>query len=209
MIFEHVANMSRDEIESHPLMNANCQVKEYISGYIEVENDVVTDDYFTLFIVLMSMQVYFSEKDGDNITELLDTMKQNLDNLLKYVDVCKYTLYILGEIVELTTLKFIIEYFWNTSYRNDIINGLLDLDATYNAEREVLDGILRYYYDDIDLIVFIAKHENWRSMFSSIETAIEKNNLLKIVFVMEDIKHIVDEFNLPPVDSSYLSMIKE
>lgn len=193
---EQVANMSRDLIESHPLTNSNYYIKEYIMGYIPFDGDAKTDDYFTLFLALMSLQVYYSEKDGDDITHLLDFMKERLDDLLKYVEVEQSTLSSIGEIVGNTMLKFVIEYFFNTEYRDIIIDGLMNLDDDYNEEREVLEGILRDHYDDIDLIVFIATHENWRSMRSTIEMAIEENEILKIVFKLENIQHIVDEFEI-------------
>lgn len=196
MVYEQVANMSREQIENHPLLEYDKSPYDYIKRYINVENDIKTDDYFTLFLTLASQQIYYAEEDEDNISYLLEFIKEQLTKLLKFVDVETATLHDAGEYMQPTMLKLLLEYFWNTDNRDTMIDGILNLEDEYKNERNVLSEILQDHFDDIDLIVNIARHPNWRSIRSSIEDAIEYNSLLKIVFVMEDIKDIVDEFDL-------------
>ena len=109
MLYEQVANMTREKIESHPLLLCDKSFIDYIKGYIKIEDDVETDDYFTLFLVLASQQIYYSEKDNDNIKYLLDSIKEKLDKILKLVDVEKSTLHDAGEYLQPTMLKFLLD----------------------------------------------------------------------------------------------------
>lgn len=191
MSLEYVANLTRDEIESHPLINPEYSLRDYIQN----EPNDEQYDYLEMFLALMSMQVHYSEEDGDKIEHLIDTLRERLETLLKYVDVESHVLYYIGENLQCTTIKLILEFFWDTEYRNTLIDGIMSLDEDYKEEREVLEGILNCHHEDIDLFYFIASHDNWRSMRKAIDNAIDSNPLMMEMFIGEGLDEIVNEFN--------------
>lgn len=196
MIYEEVGNMSREQVEIHPLLDYENLPDEYIKGLIKIEGDIETDDYFTLFLILASQHIFYAEEDGDNIIYLLSSIKRQLDRILKIVEVETSTLYDAGEYMQPTMLKFLLEYFWDSEYRDIIIDGILNLDEDYEHERQILGEILHDHFDDHELMIGIAKHPNWRLIKSTIEDSIDQNGVLKVIYIMEECDEVIDEFNL-------------
>lgn len=196
MIYEKVHSMSRSEIDSHPLIDCDISVKEFLDEEEALGKKLEDNDYFTLFLILFSQKLYFCENDGENIKYLIELIKEKLTELLKYVCVEISTLYELGEYMQCSMLKLLLEFFWETEYRDIIIEGIMNLDDEYENERFVLDEFINNNYDDYDLMVFIVSHPSWRLFYNAIEDAIAEHPFLKTVFIGEGIDHIIDEFDL-------------